>query len=488
MNGEQRLQEENIQMASYVRIIDIPALLLLALKRWRLILLIGALFAAASLGGSVLRQRDSSRNQQETHHEEQEPASSDIDIMDQSIENKKLYLQNSVLPRLDPNAVSRAYVRFTVRTESMESGHPGEEVGIASDRTGAEEMPEGEETGADHVISLENADALNILLQYISRINHGIRLQDAASELGMEETYLYELVSAGVENEAAVSGSIKCIFNDERGAEILARSVTAQLEAQKQEIASSSGEHTLTIEKPVIRTEADRTYSGYMKERLQEINDLRTQEDNYQKNFGITRNGAEELAVISFSWKREIGKAAVFGVIGLLVGFLAACGHLIARGRFISSRESAELQSVEKLAVIPWDQKGKGPDHLLYRLGKHRFSHEVRDVCFEIASENIRTKLAPGGRTVNLALVTDIEEHAAEELRKGLQGCLEKDGVEVRLLRNLNGTPQALQELSHCDAAVVAMQTGVTRNCDLYDEIHTIRSYNKDLHGGIILC
>ena len=230
-------------MESGERVIDLLALIRTVLKKWRRMLIFGILFALLSAvyfgvlkSGKAVEVVDSEVS---VENESPNNYAAELEIIDNSIANKNRYIQNSKLLQLDPNAVSRAYIRFSIQMddteESSEAEGTGEEVAVQevldeqqvqeissadmADTAGADMAGAGE-NGSDSIskVYLDDSSrkAVLILRHYINAVNYDTDYEKLASQLGMEKEYIRELVWASVEDEAALSGNIQAVYSGNR--------------------------------------------------------------------------------------------------------------------------------------------------------------------------------------------------------------------------------------------------------------------------------
>ena len=236
-------------MESGERVIDLLALIRTVLKKWRRMLIFGILFALLSAvyfgvlkSGKAVEVVDSEVS---VENESPNNYAAELEIIDNSIANKNRYIQNSKLLQLDPNAVSRAYIRFSIQMddteESSEAEGTGEEVAVqevldeqqvqeisSADMadTATADMAGAGENGSESIskVYLDDSSrkAVLILRHYINAVNYDTDYEKLASQLGMEKEYIRELVWASVEDEAALSGNIQAVYSDEENAVMIA--------------------------------------------------------------------------------------------------------------------------------------------------------------------------------------------------------------------------------------------------------------------------
>lgn len=505
-------------MESGERVIDLLALIRTVLKKWRRMLIFGILFALLSAvyfgvlkSGKAVEVVDSEVS---VENESPNNYAAELEIIDNSIANKNRYIQNSKLLQLDPNAVSRAYIRFSIQMddteESSEAEGTGEEVAVhevldeqqvqeissadMADTAGADMAGAGE-NGSDSIskVYLDDSSrkAVLILRHYINAVNYDTDYEKLASQLGMEKEYIRELVWASVEDEAALSGNIQAVYSDEENAVMIAEQALEILKEEKAAATGLYGRHKVIVEPAVVRTTSDRSYNTQLKERLQEMNDLKTQKDNFQKNFNLTEKMVEKLSDTGSENKisrKELVKYIVLGfILGCLLFLLVYAIFLVAAGVLLSSRELGRMFGMNKLAVVPDSRMKSGLDRLISGIGSDRFSSRDERIAYQIAAENICEQLSGLSDSGSVAVVTDLEEETAFGAGQILEEFLKENNIRAEVLPHLNQSPKELSELKSCDASVLLLRGGSSRLRHVSEFKNTLHTYKKTVLGSIVI-
>ena len=505
-------------MESGERVIDLLALIRTVLKKWRRMLIFGILFALLSAvyfgvlkSGKAVEVMDSEVS---VENESPNNYAAELEIIDNSIANKNRYIQNSKLLQLDPNAVSRAYIRFSIQMddteESSEAEGTGEEVAVqevldeqqvqeisSADMadTAAADMAGAGENGSDSIskVYLDDSSrkAVLILRHYINAVNYDTDYEKLASQLGMEKEYIRELVWASVEDEAALSGNIQAVYSDEENAVMIAEQALEILKEEKAAATGLYGRHKVIVEPAVVRTTSDRSYNTQLKERLQEMNDLKTQKDNFQKNFNLTEKVVEKLSDTGSENKisrKELVKYIVLGfILGCLLFLLVYAIFLVAAGVLLSSRELGRMFGMNKLAVVPDSRMKNGLDRLISGIGSDRFSSRDERIAYQIAAENICEQLSGLSDSGSVAVVTDLEEETAFGAGQILEEFLKENNIRAEVLPHLNQSPKELSELKSCDASVLLLRGGSSRLRHVSEFKNTLHTYKKTVLGSIVI-
>ena len=505
-------------MESGERVIDLLALIRTVLKKGRRMLILDILFALLSAvyfgvlkSGKAVEGVDSEVS---VENESPNNYAAELEIIDNSIANKNRYIQNSKLLQLDPNAVSRAYIRFSIQMddteESSEAEGTGEEVAVQevldeqqvqeissadmADTAGADMAGAGE-NGSDSIskVYLDDSSrkAVLILRHYINAVNYDTDYEKLASQLGMEKEYIRELVWASVEDEAALSGNIQAVYSDEENAVMIAEQALEILKEEKAAATGLYGRHKVIVEPAVVRTTSDRSYNTQLKERLQEMNDLKTQKDNFQKNFNLTEKMVEKLSDTGSENKisrKELVKYIVLGfILGCLLFLLVYAIFLVAAGVLLSSRELGRMFGMNKLAVVPDSRMKNGLDRLISGIGSDRFSSRDERIAYQIAAENICEQLSGLSDSGSVAVVTDLEEETAFGAGQILEEFLKENNIRAEVLPHLNQSPKELSELKSCDASVLLLRCGSSRLRHVSEFKNTLHTYKKTVLGSIVI-
>ena len=505
-------------MESGERVIDLLALIRTVLKKWRRMLIFGILFALLSAvyfgvfrNGKAVEMVDSEVS---VENESPNNYAAELEIIDNSIANKNRYIQNSKLLQLDPNAVSRAYIRFSIQMddteESSEAEGTGEEVAVqevldeqqvqeisSADMadTATADMAGAGENGSESIskVYLDDSSrkAVLILRHYINAVNYDTDYEKLASQLGMEKEYIRELVWASVEDEAALSGNIQAVYSDEENAVMIAEQALEILKEEKAAATGLYGRHKVIVEPAVVRTTSDRSYNTQLKERLQEMNDLKTQKDNFQKNFNLTEKMVEKLSDTGSENKisrKELVKYIVLGfILGCLLFLLVYAIFLVAAGVLLSSRELGRMFGMNKLAVVPDSRMKNGLDRLISGIGSDRFSSRDERIAYQIAAENICEQLSGLSDSGSVAVVTDLEEETAFGAGQILEEFLKENNIRAEVLPHLNQSPKELSELKSCDASVLLLRGGSSRLRHVSEFKNTLHTYKKTVLGSIVI-
>ena len=467
-----------------VHIIDLMAYLRMILKHWRRILLCGVVFAVLFAGFSWFQHRNSRNQGTDGDTEPANPLLLELQLIERSLDNKNRYIQNSGLLQLDPNAVSRANIRFSIHTAEMDlPGEASSEITIDA----ADPVPgAAPETSVDvNSADFSTRRALLILQYYINALNFSLDLNALSSSLGMDDVYIRELLSCVTDTGDTISARIQAVYFDEEHASQMVQFAADYLDEVREDAIRLYGAHELIVEPVMVRTSADRSYNTFFKDRLQEVNDLKTQKDNFEKNFSVSQGGGEKASAGKLSRKTLVKKGIAGALFGIFLAAALACFSLIIRGVIVSPAELSIGLGLQKLALIPDSAERRGIDKMIAGLGRKGTSADP-EVCRKIAGANLREQLSGIGGASRIALVADPEAGSMEALRKSLEEEAAETGCRsVSLVSNLSMEPDALKELALCDAAVIAVSCGSSRKKTVMEYVSSVKAYKKNILGFI---
>ena len=221
------------------------------------------------------------------------------------------------------------------------------------------------------------------------------------------------------------------------------------------------------------------------------MNDLKTQKDNFQKNFNLTEKMVEKLSDIGSENKisrKELVKYIVLGfILGCLLFLLVYAIFLVAAGVLLSSRELGRMFGMNKLAVVPDSRMKNGLDRLISGIGSDRFSSRDERIAYQIAAENICEQLSGLSDSGSVAVVTDLEEETAFGAGQILEEFLKENNIRAEVLPHLNQSPKELSELKSCDASVLLLRGGSSRLRHVSEFKNTLHTYKKTVLGSIVI-
>ena len=470
------------------RIVNISALFKNILKKWRGALICALLFAL--FGGAyrmmrLLPQVGNGEEPQDTEVKEEGSAdfSAEYALIQENLVQKNRYLEESLKVKINPTAEGRAIMDLSIITPEMEQL-------TAIGQENPEEISTGDsETVEQALSSAANARAFRILKYYENVVLSGLSdWGTLPEEMGTKPQYLSELVSVFSENDVSVSVNFLAISSDPDQAEKIMLEVKKNILAAEEEAQQIYGPHKLltgSIQKGVI---TDKALYTWMKDRVQEINDLTTQRDNLVKNSGgavtSTKSGKKAL-----SMKKAVSSSLKYAVAGFVAGLIlyvvAVALILILSNRVLSARELNSQYGINKLACVPGVSKA-GLDRLAAKIDGSYLSAVNEDSALKIAAENVRCLLSEKQEVKSIALIGDLSETEMRQLCEKLSLSSESGQVKYLNASGLNNKVEALRSLKEADAVILAARSGKSVYQNVNEILRTAVTFDKELLGSIV--
>ena len=476
-------------MKTRERVIRIDSLVGSIALRWRALLVGGIicaiLFAAIQMWrlrsdrtAEAVGQDDNLKKISEKTIEQQ------IKDVEQNIIEKSNYLQNSVLLKLNPNAVGEATIYLSVETDEK----PQNNVAMG----GIIKNTKGQITGSVSSASISDGRALRILNYYLSIISYDIEFDDIAEQIGVGKEYFQELITAQVNDEAAAAGIIQIVFTNEKEAGAIADFIVKYIETHKNEAETVYGKHNLIVEGPMLHTVADRVFNSNMKDRLLEINDLIIQRDNYKMNMASLITSDPETAQSAGITKSCIKYGIVEFLFGVAAGIALLAYGLVLSNKVLSVKEVDAQYDFDNLAVIPGEKVSYGLDAFIKRFILKEFIKKDKTVTYHIAASNICNKISSvdyvgqDGK-VSVAIFGDVPLKLLEQVKTSLSAEEALKNIDFVLTPDLTGNPESLKSLRNSDAGILVAMPHKSVYMALDDMVRIVNAYKKEILGSIII-
>lgn len=471
-------------MNSKERIVSITGLIKSVLLKWRQILIFGiilALLAGAYRFMTLLPLV--SMPEEITDEDDTKSANFDLEysLIQENLVRKNRYIEDSIKVKINPASEGRALAGISITTPELEE----------EEREGSTDTIISEDESGIGVSTIASRKAVRILRYYENVINSGIQdWSDLEEEFNTSSPYLNELLSIDLENVESISVRIVAIYYNPEGAEKILKRVLEVLQSRESEATELFGKHSLMIDYVHSGTVVDKGLNTWMKDRVQEINDLTTQRDNFIKNSGgALEVSASQKVVEKQKAIKSALKYAVFGfVLGIVLISLAYAIYLVTCSAVLSARELNNQYGLYKLAFIPKEKKRGWLDQIIRKIdGSYLSSDETRD-AFRIAHANITNIVDCNQRQPTVALVGDVKKEKLEwvktqmdQVQEGPERCVFVSAA------NLCNDPEAVRALGKSDYSVLIAEESVSRYKLLGEVLDIVNSQNKGVLGSIIL-
>ena len=312
-----------------------------------------------------------------------------------------------------------------------------------------------------------------------------------AEKYNTEPQYLQELVDLS-ENHIndTISAEIIIRFPSEQGAGELLDELTSQIQNYSSSVTKTYGEHTLAINNRVTTTVTDTTVTDKANSRLTMLNNLINGNNSFGTatatlgmNSGNTDNS--QVSVSRSDLLKPIVKYAGAGFVGgVVLYFLLVILSLLASGKVYSASEMNRQYGFSKIAAVPSPnaKKRKGLDRLTHRDASDYYSSRDREICWQIANENL-SELMNGKGTV--ALIGDVDPGQLEKIAAEMNK--ETSELQIKTPGDILSSPAALHSLKETDAAVIIASIGTSDYRKTDRILETLHTYEKRILGSIIL-
>lgn len=408
------------------------------------------------------------------------------------------YINNTIYSRMDPNQVGKASVDFTVTTEMTEKeakkGSSGQDLTLEAQSQAADSGQSGDTFDTNLLLTTPaEREAEQILNAYTRYALYGIDWTEAAETYHTKPEYLQELVSVDDGSGDSINtATISVIYPDQDGAEALLNEVISQIRKYSEDVKREYGEHTLAVQNEMGSTVADFSLIERANNRLNVLNGLINGSNSFKtaaNTLGLSSSAASsagtEAAVSRSSLIRSVAKFALAGLAGgivlyIILGMLT----LLASGRIYSASEVNRQYGFTKIAVVPSTDAGerKGLERFSRRDADEYCSSGSRETCWQIARENL-SELAGGSGSV--AIVGDADREELEAMA-GAIGANCPD-LKVEAAGDILSSPAALHSLKEAGKVVIGVKIGSSRYQRLDRILDTLRTYDKEAIGSIIL-
>ena len=451
------------------REINLKSLVIRILLRWRSILL---MVLVCCLLGSAYKyfslNKSSSKSEEEPAAAEQQTSQKDVkyyqdllNMIDQAIADKKDYVQNSFVGKMDLYNTGMSCEFLYIR----ETGQ-----GTAAVSTDEEDEPEA----LDPRIKTITDELLNY-------VNTGIDWTAYKEENNLGEVYLDELLTTKSFNSGFM---VQTFFEDEAGAEKLRDYVIAQVNKEFERIQKAGGfeDFEMIHLNQYTSTVIYDKNTGWLAKQLTDIETLETDRKNAQTSL----NAAETISSTKDDSGDSAGLKTVIktGIKAGLLGFAAMIGlillSLIYGDKVLSGKEFNDYYNLRSIINLAGNRKNSGEKRIL-KLEKENQSELSEDIRYELAAANIR-KYAP--EMVKIGVIGDADAQLMNDICNKL-GSLEPE-KEFVFLNDINNNLDERKSLMNMDGAIIVAETEKTKYANVNDLMTIVSNYQIPVIGSIV--
>jgi hypothetical protein len=469
------------------RVISLKSWLGAVFARWR-ILLFCAILAGALFGGKQAYQTRPSKVA-----EQQKQASAENDAtqkayaqgmkqINEAVAKRNQYIANSLKTQINPSAEGRASFNLYVTTEALKRDKE-----FSADTSEASPAS-GIGSSTEHVTYSSAAlrEANQILDAYSEFIQSGIKWDALAKKMGTKAEYLQELVLISSIDENNVKILVYCLNPKEEGAKEEMDYLLDQVRAYQSTVTKEFGAHEIKIRNQNVATVVDTTLMRYLSDRIGDVNNLITNQDNFKINMN---SSGQQAGGVKVQNRREYviscGKAAVKGfVIGAVIFILIYGLFLILSQRILSGQDLNRQYRLKKLAAIPDENilKKKGLDRLSKCHIIKYYSGSTKKNGYQVAAESISQMIRENGV---IGLTGDLSEAELQMVSDALSA--ENRELHYEIFCNLSQNPEALHKLKACDGIVLLAKIGQSRYSSVEEILEALKTYQSPILGSIII-
>lgn len=441
---------------NYIREVSLLDLFREVRKKWIMILIAAAALAVLAAGYSVVKNKRRQASMDESYKKYEEAMvtyNTQLDtlqkqsrIIQAQVDDSNVYAEKSVLMNLDPYNVSMSEAILTITYDDLQNMTDS-----VNGNTGAYKAQQ----------------AYSLMLAYSSYITETIPMDSLADEMGIEETYLRELIS--ITNSLYTQSQVMNLIvygRDTAMTEQILTYILDNMDGVEKKLEKKYGTHEVTV----LSQSSKQGVDLLLKETQ---NTVTTNQTNLIKNLTSVQTSIAALDKPSYTAPystttliKQALTMAVFGMIGGAVLMVLYLSVMIMWGGTLLSAE--ELS--RKFGLKCLGRPGKSKDQ--YRL----ISAKV---------ENYLKNRNPEGNG-RVLFVSTLENKRAAGTVKELRKC-ESNGLIFDLASSVVARPDSIRKISDYDACVLVEEANVSKYDDIVRLIEIIGDAGKPLIGTVIL-
>lgn len=467
-----------------MREVSLPRLLLLTLRRWRSMLLAGLILAVLLAGVKVLREYRN-RSVSNVAHEEYlanmavynasvEAYTNAIERFQTKIDAKQQYFNESLLMQIDPHNESAAIASFVVRTPGL-------------DRADDSDAEPGQTQNAAVI------NASNVVHAYVDFINSGISYDAIASEQGVSEQNIRELVLITSDQYHFSSVfKVQARSMDMDLSRKILDHIIEEIDKNRDAFRGTLGEYEISV---VSRSEENQVDTVL----LQQQTDLQNSIATLQKNLQTSQTSLKELIKPSeatgASTKTIIKHGIKYGVVGMAGGIflmvLLFAIRILMNGRILTDDEINVTYGLRNLMTFPAGAGGREPSSAIDRLVE-RLVSDAPDMTIAEASDVLLARvenLTAASGWSNIVLAGSLRESLLHSFAEMLQKRAGESGsaLTFAVASELDRNASSIRRLRDADACILVEEIGETVYRDAAEEVELVQASGKPILGTVYL-
>ncbi len=455
MNNEEQYEPE----------IDVKDLFFYILYRWRSIMIVAILLCVLvgtykTVRNAGLTRNTISKKQQDYELDlaryELDKSTYERKISDDNerLEQQRIYMEKSVLMRLDPYNKPIAGADIFVRLDDAEW----------------EGLPDN--------LGIDPTDSL--LKMYTSNFSASLDW-DAIEELtGNDSLYLEEILHVGADYNSNMI-TVRIVYSDGETAQKILDVIINQILARQDELSAGLGRHTLTVSNRSLTYAIDHSLAESQKANIDAIS-------NYESSIIDRRRELAELEENEPQKPFELGhiKYPVAGFLmgGFLMVLFYGAAYLFG-GRLHGEQSLRDRYGYRLIGVLPRQRRQSllsCVDHLLDRHSSVSRSYEPEE-----AYERIAIRIGSlGGDGVRKVLVTGtVPVDALNRFTQAVSRQL--GGVTLEAAPDMNKDLETLKRLAGYDGVLLLEEEGRSQVTRIEQEHDSIRAAGRPVIGYVLL-
>lgn len=466
----------------YGQEIDLKDLMFAILRKWRTVLVVAVVLAAALGGGKALQAfrasqdvetqteaKDAYERELDSYTTAKESGEREIENISEDIQAQQTCMDESVLMNMSPYDVCEASADLFIKTDYQIM--PG--------------------------MVYQNADYTDSILQAYQSVMTSAALQEnVAKTVSLEPQYLKELIS--VKRGSFTSGmaadgtteyarytnllTIKVRYSDKEKAQEILDGILSNVTGLQEQIAATIGPHTVSIVNQAVGSTVDMDLVKQQKDARDQLTDLQQSLSDKEAALKELKEPSAPSLDKSAAVKAGVKYAVLGGVLGVFVVAFCISAVFVMSDKVYAAKDICRRYDLDLLGTVAASDKKLGAlDAWLARLEGRRVDKDAAKNGALLAA-NVENY---AGEHKKLLITGLVSEERLKDMVKILQKTLE--GYELSAGANMLEDAETLKKLPECEGVVLVEQTGVSSYGDMTQEIEKIKSMGKAIVGCIVV-
>ena len=467
-----------------MREVSLPRLLLLTFRRWRSMLLAGLILAVLLAGMKVVREYRNRTVSNEAHEEylaqmavytaSVESYTTAIERFQTKIDAKQKYFNESLLMQIDPHNECVSAVSFVVRTPGLED----------ADLVKAE---------AGETQSAAVVNASNVVHAYTDYLTNGISYDAIASDLGVPEQSVRELVLI-TNDQYHFSSVFKVVArsSDMETARKIMDYILEDLDQKSTGFRETLGAYELS---QVSRNEEIVVDTILLTQQTDLQNSIATLQRNLQTSQTSLKELIKPSEATGASTKTIIKHGIKYGVVGMAGGIflviLLCAIRILMTGRILTDDEINVAYGLRNLLTYP---AGVGRNRSSFPVDRlvEKLVSDAPDMSVSAANDVLLARvenLAAASGWQSILFVGTVGQTRMESFANTMQKRAEneKSPLSFQAASDLDKNAASVRRLRDADACIVVEEVGESAYRDVSEVVELVLASGKPLLGTVYL-